>query len=49
MMKIICLACQQLKKRCSVCDEVVLDNKHSLINGKPICQSCFKGSYYEII
>ncbi|MEA4957909.1 hypothetical protein SDC9_29521 [bioreactor metagenome] len=38
-----------IKKRCSVCNEVVLDNKHSLINGKPICQSCFKGSYYEII
>lgn len=37
-----------IKKRCSVCDEVVLDNKHSLINGKPICKSCFKGSYYEI-
>lgn len=38
-----------IKKRCSVCNEVVLDNKHSLVNGKVICKSCLNGSYYEII
>ena len=34
---------------CSVCGEKVTDDYHKLRAGKPICESCANGSYYEII
>jgi len=34
---------------CSICDESVMDGKHKLIGGKPVCKSCSEESYYRII
>ena len=34
---------------CSVCGEKVSDGRHILRGGKPVCISCAKGSYYELI
>lgn len=36
-------------EKCNVCGEIVMDGKHLIRSGKPICKSCAEGSYYQII
>jgi formylmethanofuran dehydrogenase subunit E len=38
-----------IKAFCSICHEKVMDSKHKLIGGKPVCKSCSEESYYRII
>lgn len=34
---------------CSVCGEKVGDERHLIIDGKPVCRPCSENPYYEII
>jgi formylmethanofuran dehydrogenase subunit E len=34
---------------CVECNEVIMDGKHHLKGGRAYCDSCFKGSYYELL
>lgn len=37
------------KTTCSVCGQVVRDNKEVLIEGKPCCRPCAQGAYFRVI
>jgi formylmethanofuran dehydrogenase subunit E len=34
---------------CSVCGEQVMDNRHVMVHGKPVCRNCGTGSYYTVL
>jgi len=37
------------KSVCSVCGEQVMDNRHSMVDGKPVCRNCGIQSYYAVL
>ncbi len=37
------------KAVCSICGERVMDNRHSMVNGKPVCRACRDGAYYTVL
>jgi formylmethanofuran dehydrogenase subunit E len=37
------------KAICSICNEQVMDNRHILAGGKPVCKNCGTASYYTVI
>jgi len=37
------------KAVCSICGENVMDNRHIVVEGKPMCKNCGIGSYYTVI
>ena len=37
------------KAVCTRCGERVMDNRHILVEGRPVCRNCANGSYYRVV
>ncbi|MDD5142796.1 FmdE family protein [Methanoregula sp.] len=37
------------KAVCSICGELVMDNRHIIVDGKPVCKNCGTTSYYTVL